>query len=202
MTTYSLANRRRGQALENAVCQATLAELGEVGFRKITMDGVAKRAGTGKAALYRRWPNIEALVLFALTNFMEAMELESAPDTGTLRGDLSETFIALANSLNSPAGAVLRELISEATHEHKLMAEMESTYGTKRHMDLAAMLEKAMLRGEIPRQAVDPYVTVIAPALIFHQFITTGCAPTTTQVQHIVDRIVLPLVTLSDSKFL
>jgi AcrR family transcriptional regulator len=164
------------------------------------MDGVAKRAGTGKAALYRRWPNIEALVLFSLTAFMENMELESAPDTGTLRGDLSSTFLALAGSLNTPAGAVFRELISEATHEHKLMAEMESTYGTKRHMELAAILEKAMLRGESPRQAIDPYVIEIAPALIFHQFITTGFAPTQAQVQHIVDRIVLPLVNLRDAE--
>jgi AcrR family transcriptional regulator len=166
------------------------------------MDGVAKRAGTGKAALYRRWPNIEALVMFSLTTFMENMELESTPDTGTLRGDLSATFIALADSLNTPAGAILRELISEASHEHKLMQEMESTYGTKRHMELAAMLEKAMMRGEIPRQAIDPYVIVIAPALIFHQFITSGFAPSQSQVQHIVDRIVLPLVSLGEHKLL
>ncbi len=186
--------RRRGRVLEEAVLQATLTELGVVGIRKITMDGIAHRAATGKAALYRRWPNVEALVLDALSSFLDQIDVAPTPDTGTLQGDLTAVFTGLADSLNSPVGAVIRELIGEATHVPALMQEMESTYGTARHMELAALLERAMLRGEIPRQAIDPYVVEIAPALIFHQFITTGSAPTTAQVLHIVDRIVLPLV--------
>ncbi len=173
---------------------AALVELGAVGIRKITMDGVAQRAGTGKAALYRRWPNVETLVLDALTSFLDQIDVTTTPDTGTLRGDLVTVFTSLADSLNSPVGAVIRELIGEATHVPELMQEMESTYGTQRHMELTTLLERAMLRGEIPRQAVDPYVVEIAPALIFHQFITTGSAPTPREVLHIVERIVLPLV--------
>lgn len=196
MSTDRCSMRRRGRVLEEAVLEATLTELGVVGIRKITMDGIAQRAATGKAALYRRWPNVEALVLDALTSFLDQIDVAPTPDTGTLQGDLTSVFSALAESLNSPVGAVIRELIGEATHVPELMQEMESTYGTARHMELTTLLERAMLRGEIPRQAIDPYVVEIAPALIFHQFITTGAAPTSAQVSHIVDRIVLPLVTV------
>ena len=173
---------------------ATLAELGAVGIRRITMDGVAQRAATGKAALYRRWPNVEALVRDALISVLENIHTAPTPDTGTLQGDLTAIFTELADSLNSPLGAVIRELIGAAAHAPHVMQEMESTYGTRRHMELVALLERAMLRDELPRQAVDPYIVEIAPALIFHQFITTGAAPTHSQVAHIVERIVLPLV--------
>lgn len=196
MASSTCAVRRRGRVLEQAVLQATLDELGEVGIRKITMDGIAHRASTGKAALYRRWPNVEALVLDAFTSFLDGIDVAPTPDTGTVRGDLTAVFTALADSLNSPVGAVIRELIGEATHIPALMQEMESTYGTQRHMELATLLERAMLRAEIPRQAIDPYVIEIAPALIFHQFITTGSAPSPSQVAHIVERIVLPLITV------
>ncbi|MEU4744544.1 helix-turn-helix domain-containing protein, partial [Actinosynnema sp. NPDC023658] len=47
--------RRRGEELNAAIYRATLEELAEVGYAKLTMERVAERARTGKAALYRRW---------------------------------------------------------------------------------------------------------------------------------------------------
>ena len=47
--------RRRGKELEDALYDATLAELAAVGYGGLTMEGIAARARTGKAALYRRW---------------------------------------------------------------------------------------------------------------------------------------------------
>ncbi len=55
--------RRRGEVLREAVFEAALAEIAERGVRGASMDRIAKRAGTGKAALYRRWPNVRALAL-------------------------------------------------------------------------------------------------------------------------------------------
>ena len=50
--------RRRGDALREAVFDAALAEVAEHGLRGSSMTRIAQRAGTGKAALYRRWPKI------------------------------------------------------------------------------------------------------------------------------------------------
>src|SRR5258707_13730922 len=47
--------RRRGEVLERALYEATFAELAAVGYGGLTMEGIAARARTGKAALYRRW---------------------------------------------------------------------------------------------------------------------------------------------------
>ena len=56
--------------LERALYEATLAELAEVGYGGLTMEGIAARAQTGKAALYRRWDTkcelVQAALVFAL----------------------------------------------------------------------------------------------------------------------------------------
>lgn len=53
--------RRRGAELEEAILQAAAEVLEESGVPALTMDEVARRAGTNKNALYRRWPNRVAL---------------------------------------------------------------------------------------------------------------------------------------------
>ena len=58
----SSKSRRRGEVLERALYEATLAELAEVGYGGLTMEGIAARARTGKAALYRRWCSKHDLV--------------------------------------------------------------------------------------------------------------------------------------------
>ena len=50
----TIRTRRRGKELEEALYDATLAELAAVGYGGLTMEGIAARGRTGKAALYRR----------------------------------------------------------------------------------------------------------------------------------------------------
>src|ERR1700761_2236131 len=63
-------SRRRGEVLERALYDATLAELAAVGYGGLTMEGIAARAHTGKAALYRRWAGkcelVHAALVYAL----------------------------------------------------------------------------------------------------------------------------------------
>ena len=49
-------------------------------------------------------------------------------------------------------------------------------------------------RGEVPPQAVDPYVMQVPAALIVHQLIMTGSAPRPADVEHIIDSILVPLL--------
>ena len=80
--------RRRGADLEQAILRAALDELAETGYAGLTMDRVAKRAGTNKNAIYRRWPNRAALGLAAYRELVVADQ--ELPDTGELRGDVLE----------------------------------------------------------------------------------------------------------------
>lgn len=75
-----------------------------------------------------------------------------------------------------------------------MMAELQARYGSRRQLEAVRLIEQAMLRGEIPRQDLDPFVLMAAPALLFHQLILTGTPASEEQVAHIVDHIVLPLL--------
>lgn len=186
--------RRRGEVLREAVFTATLADITDVGLRRVSMESIAARAGTGKAALYRRWPNVRALVIEALASTMDEIDPPVAVSSGSLRTDLLLIFGNIASALDSPTGRVVLELISEATRDPAMMAELQARYGERRQLEATRLVEQAMLRGEIPHQVLDPYVLQAAPALIFNQLIVTGSPATTEQVEHIVDRIVLPLL--------
>jgi AcrR family transcriptional regulator len=186
--------RRRGEVLRDAVFAAALAEIADVGLRRVSMESIASRAGTGKAALYRRWPNVRALVIEALGNTMDEIDPPLPDSTGSLRADLLLIFGRIASALDSPSGRVVLELVSEASRDPDMMAELQARYGSRRQLEAVRLIEQAMLRGEIPRQDLDPFVLMAAPALLFHQLILTGTPASEEQVAHIVDHIVLPLL--------
>ena len=79
--------RPRDPAIDAAVLDATLAVLDEVGYGRLTLEEVARRAGTTKPAIYRRWPTRQRLVLAALES---ASACARAPDTGCTLCDLDE----------------------------------------------------------------------------------------------------------------
>jgi AcrR family transcriptional regulator len=98
--------RRRGEALNAAIFRATLDELAEVGYAKLTMERVAERARTGKASLYRRWPSRMELAMDAVYHALP--DPASPPDTGSLRGDLLALLRRNGELLAGPAGEALR----------------------------------------------------------------------------------------------
>lgn len=185
--------RRRGEVLREAVFEAALAEISERGVRGASMDRIARRAGTGKAALYRRWPNVRALALDVFISTMEEANVEPQ-DRGSLREDMLGSLTQFTSQLDGDLGVVLRELISEAAHDPALAAEFQSRFGGQKQVQVVAMFQRAMARGEIPTRPVDMYVIELPAALIVHQLLLSGTIPTREQTEHIVDNVVLPLL--------
>lgn len=188
------AVRRRGEVLREAVFAAALAEIAEHGVRGASMDRIARRAGTGKSALYRRWPNVRALALDVFVSTLEASLPAEPPDTGSLREDLLTGLRIFAAHLEGDLGIVLRELISEAMHEPALALEFQARFGARQETELVGVLQRAMARGEIPVHPVDPMVLQLPAAITVHQLLLAGQAPTEPEMAHIVDAIVLPLL--------
>lgn len=186
--------RRRGEALREAVLAAALAEISEHGMRGASMDGIARRAGTGKSALYRRWPNVRALALDVFVSTLEDSLPDDDIDTGSLRSDLLANLSTLTTELSGGLGIVLRELISEAAHDPELGAEFQQRMGLRKETEVVGMIQRAMARGEIPLQPIDPYVLQVPAAMVVHQLVLTGQAPSLAEVEHIIDAIVLPLL--------
>ena len=92
--------RPRDPSLDGAVLAAAADLLGETGYRALTMDAVAARAGTSKTAIYRRWDGKTSLVVDVLAARLPAPT--PPPSTGSTGGDLVEVARHLADSLADP----------------------------------------------------------------------------------------------------
>ncbi|MGP4017669.1 TetR/AcrR family transcriptional regulator [Saccharopolyspora sp. 5N708] len=183
--------RRRGKALDDAIFQAVLAELAEHGYAKLTMEGVAERAKTGKASLYRRWPTRMELVMDAVCHLLP--DASSTPDTGSLRGDLLAVLREIAELLAGPAGEALRGVLSDVLHDPVRTAE------TRRHSQGAGrrrmqeITQRAVERGEIDPAAVTARRLEAGQALLRHHFLFNGVPIPDEIIVEIVDDVLIPL---------
>lgn len=186
-----MTERRRGAALEQAILTAAAAELAEVGYAGLTMDRVAKRAGTNKNALYRRWPNRAALGLAAYRQL--AHESTVVPDTGTLRGDALELLRGANKHWSSPLGEILRGLLAGVGPE--LLGELREASNDGGSALWLTVLGRAVARGELAPEALHPRVATVAIALLRNEFVTRGTpnVPDGVLVE-IVDDVYLPLL--------
>jgi len=110
--------RRYGKALEKAILAAAWQELKKVGYDKLTFDTVAKRAGTSKAVLYRRWSNRPELVRAAMRNHVSILS-EPVPNTGSLRADVILLLERISNQLSEIGGNVLWGIIADVINKAK-----------------------------------------------------------------------------------
>lgn len=187
--------RRRGQALEHAIFEATLAELVASGYARFSMEAVATAAQTGKASLYRRWGSKEDLVLDALRCSLPVAG--DAPDTGSLRDDLLAVVDRLRTAMSSRPGCAARAVISELDHERAA-----AFYGLVRqrildpaHGLLLAVVRAAEIRGETRPGVVTPMVLDIVPAVMMYRAKTGQGRFTEAEAIALVDEVLLPLLT-------
>lgn len=186
--------RRRGADLEQAILRAALEELTESGYAGLTMDRVAKRAGTNKNALYRRWPNRAALGLAAYRELIGAER--EPPDTGTLRGDVLALLRGANSHLANPTIAgIVRSLLGAATVDPELMAQLRDNVSDAGSGLWLTVLGRAVARGEVPPQSLHPRVATVAIVLLRNEYVARGTAtvPDGLLVE-IVDEIYLPLL--------
>src|SRR5947208_16682756 len=105
------AQRKRGVALEDAIRAAAFMELTEVGYTAFSVEGVAARARTGKASIYRRWPTKQELVMDAMLRQMPTAEqcglVADVDDSITTREALLQLAQAIGAVITSPSGAAV-----------------------------------------------------------------------------------------------
>ena len=191
MTDHRTRPRRRGEVLNSAIYQATLDELTEVGYARLTMERVAERAGASKASLYRRWPSRMELTIDAVHHL--APDPVSAPDTGSLRGDLLAWMRLAARLLNGPAGEALRGLLGDALSDPSRTTELRRHSRGTGHRAMQEITGRAVERGEIDAAAVTPRRLDVGQSMLREHFLVTGAPIAETMITDIVDEVLLPL---------
>lgn len=137
------AGRPRDPRVHEAILRATAELLGEGGYAKLAIDGVAQRAMVTRQSIYRRWPTKLELVAELLREVSDAAPL---PDTGSLRGDLVELYRLYTRNLRTPGGPIIPGLVAESMHDAEL-ASIIDAYTSERRTRAMQIFERAVARG-------------------------------------------------------
>lgn len=138
------------QKVTDAITEAIFAELAESGYARMSMEAIARRAGVGKAALYRRWSSKQEM-LTELIRTAVRDALPPTPATGALRTDLHEFLGAIRAQLADPiVSGIGPGLIAEASHTGALADVLHASVAVPRRAAARTMLQAAIDRGELP----------------------------------------------------
>jgi AcrR family transcriptional regulator len=141
-----------------AIRNAVMNELAEVGYGRLSIEAVARRAGVGKTAIYRRWSNKLEMVLEIVSDV--AGRSVPLPDTGSLSGDLQLLMMIVSKALQHRiASQIIPDLMAEASRNPQIAATLQKALRTHQHSVGDKLVGQAVARGELPPTA-DPEVAV------------------------------------------
>jgi len=192
ITERPVRTRRRAAEVEQAIADAVVVELAEVGFGRLTFDSVAERAGTGKSPLYRRWPDTTALVIDALETLV--MDPAGYARTGVLRKDLIGFTRYMTTTHQGVKGAAFRSLLGEARRYPELLDRLKAQVLDPLFDTLTELLRDAAKRGEVSSKRLTPVVLEVLHALIVKRLILETRDLSTKDITEMIDQILLPLV--------
>lgn len=179
-------SRRRGAELEETILAAVWEELAEVGYARLSMEGVAARARTGKQVLYRRWRNRAELVMAAVRHRTGSI-VDRIPDTGELRTDVLDVLGQMAQRRLDMGADTIHGVLSELPD---LDPEM---FGIGRGV-MSTVLENAAARGEITTSDLPPMVVTLPIDLLRYQLLRSRDPIEERTLTEIIDDVFLPLV--------
>lgn len=114
---------RRSDRARQAILDATRDLIRDVGYDRMTIEGIAARAGVGKQTIYRWWKS-KAFVVLEMWGPTVTAQL-GFPDTGDLRADLVVQLRAVIDLANDPVfGPSFRALVADSQHDEVLAAQL------------------------------------------------------------------------------
>jgi len=196
--TTHVALRKRGAALEDAILEAAFAELSEAGYTAFSVEGVAARARTGKASIYRRWPTKQEMVMDALLQRVPTPEqcgiTLDIEDSVTTVDALYGVARAIATVITSPAGDAMRAIKCEALSDPELARMIDDRFQAPRREAMIGLLRRGVERGEVRPGAVTMLVADVIPAILTHRVIMQREPLTEKDITAIMEQVFIPLI--------
>lgn len=181
------ATRRRGEQLDRAIAKATYAELQEKGYDEVTFDGVAKRAGTSRSVLHRRYRSRAHMVAEAMIPRMPSPTRRI--DTGSLREDLRQFVEQFAVIHRAIGTDMVRKLTAEA--DDRLIDEISGLRPKVSVAPLLQILELARQRGELGSAEIPELALHLPLSAIRNQSRTSELS--SGFLDELVDDVLIPL---------
>ncbi|MEA2643676.1 MAG: hypothetical protein QOG08_702 [Chloroflexota bacterium] len=176
MTVRTIPKKKgRGRPRSGQTEKAILRAAGEIvlesgGLAGMTIEGVAERAGVGKASIYRRWPSKGALAFDAVVDGILATQ--PTPDTGSLEGDLAqvaESWVQLANVRRG--GRAVAHFIAEVQSDADLAVAWRERFMNRIRDARRPIVERAISRGEIPAGSDPELIMDLLFGPLYHRYL-------------------------------
>ncbi|MFD7730522.1 TetR/AcrR family transcriptional regulator [Kitasatospora phosalacinea] len=163
--------RRRSEESRRAILTAAYELLDEAGYARLTVEGIAARAGTGKQTVYRWWPGKADVLLEALT--AHARQHIPLPDTGDHAADLHAFLAATFAAATPPTGDALRALMAEAQIDPAFGERFRDTLLNPRREALGTLLARAHAADALAPQLTPATAVDLAFGLLWYRLLAT-----------------------------
>jgi AcrR family transcriptional regulator len=164
VTTPLRRGRPRRQGLDDAILSATLKELARVGYSRMSLDTVARAAGTTKPTIYARFPSKAALATASLESLRRATPRHL---TGDVRRDLIEELTLLrSGALRSGGASMLGAVMAEEHENPELLKLFRKHVVQPRRQNLRRILRAACDNGQLdPDADIELGITMLVGSL-------------------------------------
>ncbi len=180
----------RAEAREQAILDAALELVMEVGYDRLSMDALAERAHASKATIYRRWSGKAQVVVEAIRRRKHGRH--AVPDTGSLRQDLLEALGGMCLSLDGDEALVTGVMSAMRTDPELAVLMRAQVIDDGNPVDV--VIARAVARGELPPGTTGDLVNEVGPAVVMLRLVFRGEPLDEAFTVHLVDEIVLPLL--------
>jgi AcrR family transcriptional regulator len=163
----------RSEQSAEAITRAAVELCLEVGYAKLSVEGIAARAGVGKQTIYRWWPSKGAVLLDAL---LSKMTLDAPfPDTGDIVVDLRTQMTGAIRTLMGPeVGPHYRALIGDAQHNPALAADLRDRLIGPLCVKAANRIRVAQQQGQIRAECDPDAVVSLLYGAFYHRMLLLG----------------------------
>ena len=167
-----LPGRPRNPETDSDILRAAGDILIEEGYRALTMERLAARAGVGKTTVYRRWKSMSELVSALLDAADEAWPMPQA-EFANIREDLRTLYRNWISGM-SGAGKIIPILIAEGVQNPELATILHERFVLPRRRLAIAMIDRAKKRGEVSKTADSETAIDLFMGRMWYRQLVTG----------------------------
>lgn len=175
---------------EEAIIDATRELLAESGVQRLTVEGVAARAGVAKTTIYRRWRSKDELALAVLIDMVD--KVAAVPDLGDTRAELVAFLNGGVKILGSTMmGRVMQGLVSDLAADPALAAAFRERVVGRRVAEIRRLVERGIARGELRADADYELLNELLFGPVYYRLLLSG-APLEAKLAERIVAAVLP----------
>jgi len=183
----------RAAARRQAILDAAIALLMEVGYDRMSMDALAERARAGKATIYRHWAG-KAEVVVEAVRCRKCDDFTAPADTGSIRGDLLTALNHSRESFTEEDSGLLIGMISAMHHDQELADLMRQQLFEAKQGLFDEIVARAVQRGEPVSMSAAPIANEVSSAMFLNRVAMGGGEIDEEFVLLLVDDVILPLL--------